>query len=74
MTNDQITYLVAGVCALAVLVAFVALIVRPAWGSYSRGWERVAAAFLSLYVLLALLGVGAGASVGVVYVWDRISG
>ena len=51
MTNEQVTYVVAGACALIALVAFVMLILRPAWMSYSRVWERMAAAFLSLYVL-----------------------
>ncbi len=59
-----------GVCALA---AFVALIAYPAWISYSRTWERVAASFLSLFVLAALILVGALGGAAIAYYWDRIA-
>ena len=73
MTNEQVTYLVAGACALISLGAYVSLILVPAWTSYSRMWERVAAAFLSLYVLLAFIGLGAAGGLGIAWFWDRIS-
>jgi hypothetical protein len=74
MSNEEVTYLVAAGCAVLVLSTFVGLVLIPAWTSYSRAWERVAAAFLSLYVLLALVGVGAGLGAGVAWFWDRIQG
>jgi hypothetical protein len=74
MTNQEITYLVGGVCGLAVLVAFALLVLRPAWGSYSRVWERLAAAFLSLYVLAAFVGVGVAGGIALAWFWDRIEG
>ena len=74
MSNEQITYVVGGACAVVALVAFVVLILRPAWSSYSRGWERVAAAFLSLYVLAAFLGIGVAGGLAVTWFWDRIEG
>ncbi|MEZ5120769.1 MAG: hypothetical protein R2736_04205 [Solirubrobacterales bacterium] len=74
MSNEQITYLVVGACALIAFVAFVLLILRPAWTSYSRGWERLAAAFLSLYVLAAFLGLGVAGGLAVTWFWDRIEG
>ena len=40
------------------LIAFVVLIAWPAWNSYGRNWERVSALFLSVYVLVAMLGLG----------------
>ena len=72
MSNESITVLVAACSGVFALAAYVGLILVPAWTAYSRPWERVAAAFLSLYVLAAfvLLGVGAGAAV--VWFWDRI--
>jgi hypothetical protein len=73
VTNEQVTYLVAGASILISLGAYVSLILVPAWTSYSRMWERVAAAFLSLYVLLAFMGVGAAAGLGIAWFWDRIS-
>lgn len=42
-----------------VLIAYVVLIAYPAWNSYGRGWERASALFLSLYVLIAMIGLGA---------------
>jgi hypothetical protein len=51
--------LIAG--AGAVLLGFglyAGLILVPAWTSYSRLWERLAATVLTLYVLAVLVGVG----------------
>ena len=72
MSNEHVTYVVAGGCGLIVLVAFVALIVRPAWSSYGGVWQRLAATFLSLYILVAFVGLGVGAGVAVAWFWDRI--
>jgi hypothetical protein len=74
MSNEQVTYVVVGGCALLGLAAYVGLILVPAWTSYSRWWERVSAAFLSLYVVLAMIGAGAAAGLGVAWFWDRVSG
>jgi hypothetical protein len=56
---SQIAQAVAAIGAGVALIAFVTLIAWPAWNSYGRGWERASALFLSLYVLIAMLGVGA---------------
>jgi hypothetical protein len=48
MTDDQKTYLIVGAAALISLVAWVALVLVPAWGSYSRLWDRVLATLLSV--------------------------
>ena len=74
MSNVQVTYVVVGACAVLALAAYVALLLVPAWTSYTRIWERIGAAFLSLYVLLAFIGVGAVAGLGVAWFWDRIQG
>jgi hypothetical protein len=55
------------------LAAFVWFIAWPAWNAYSRTWERLAAGFLSLYVLAALLLIGAAGGVLFAYYWDRIA-
>lgn len=73
MTNTSITYLVAAGAAVFSLAAFGMWVVVPAWTSYSRTWERVAAAFLSLYVLAAFAALGAGAGGLVIYFWDRLN-
>ncbi len=72
MSNLDVTYLVAGVAAVLGLAAFTGLVLVPAWSSYTRMWERVAATFLSLYVLVALIAIGAAAGGAVVWFWDRL--
>ncbi|HYF24530.1 MAG TPA: hypothetical protein VD931_02215 [Baekduia sp.] len=72
MSNESITVLVAAFSGVFGLAAYVAFILVPAWTSYSRTWERVAAAFLSLYVLAAFVMLGVGAGAAIVWSWDRI--
>ncbi|MDQ3769535.1 MAG: hypothetical protein M3370_08690 [Actinomycetota bacterium] len=74
MSNELITYIVAGLCGLLIVVAFVWLIAVPAWKSYSRLWERIAASFLSLFVLAALVMAGVAGGAAIVYFWDSIAG
>ena len=73
MSNVAIANFVL-VCAVVFgLAAFVWLVGAPAVRAYDRVWERVAAAFLSLYVLAAFVGVGALAGVAVsVWLWPRL--
>ena len=73
MSNESITYLVAAVCGVFGLAAYAGLILVPAWNAYTRLWERVAAAFLSLYVLLAFVGLGVVGGAAIVWFWDRIT-
>jgi hypothetical protein len=65
-------YYLFGAAGLVSLVAFVALILSPALGSYGRRWEKFAAGFLSLFVLAALLLIGVILGVLVFYNWDQI--
>ncbi len=65
-------YLFAG-AGLISLLAFAALILAPAVGSYGRTWEKATAVLLSLFVLLALLLTGIALGVLVVYFWDDIT-
>lgn len=75
MSNVAVTELVAcltGACALA---AFAWLVLIPAVRSYSRAWERAAAAFLSLYVLAACAGIGVLGGLAVsLWLWPRLFG
>jgi hypothetical protein len=73
VSNEAITYLVGGCCAVFALAAYAAWILIPAWTAYSRWWERGAAAFLTLYVLAAMVGVGLLAGGAVVWFWDEIT-
>jgi hypothetical protein len=74
VTNESITYLVAACCGVFGLAAYAAFILVPAWNSYSRVWERLVAAFLSLYALVTFLVVGVVAGLAVVWFWDRFTG
>ena len=58
MSNDTWTYIAIGAAALISVIAWVGLILVPAWSSYTRVWDRLVAAVLSLYVLAAFAGVG----------------
>lgn len=73
MSSEQIIYVVAGSSAVIVLAAYVGLILVPAWTAYSRVWERMAAVFLSLYVLAGFLVMGVAAGAAVIWFWDRFS-
>lgn len=59
-TAMHYTLIAAAIGAGVALIAFAVLIAWPAWNSYGRNWERVSALFLSLYVLVAMIAVGAG--------------
>lgn len=65
--------LLFGGAGLISLLAFTALILVPAIGSFGRGWEKATAAVLSLIVLVALVSVGVAIGVGIIYFWDDIS-
>lgn len=69
MSNESIIVLVATCSAVFGLAAWIGLLAVPAWQSYSRVWERIAAVVLSLYTVaaFALLGVALGALV--VWLW-----
>jgi hypothetical protein len=58
-TLSPTTWVLIGTGAVA-FVGYSVFILAPAWASYGRVWERVAASFLSLFILATLLGVGIG--------------
>jgi O-antigen ligase len=72
MTNEQTIYAVAIGSGAVGLIAYVAFILVPAWGAYSRIWQRFAAAFLTLYVLAGFIILGAVGGAAIVYFWDRL--
>jgi hypothetical protein len=72
MRNTSITYLVGACTGVFTLAAFTAWVLVPAWASYTRVWQRLAAVFLSLYVLATFVAVGIAAGAAVIYFWDRL--
>jgi hypothetical protein len=53
--NYPLGFIAAGTVSLA---AFVGLILVPALESYGRAWEKVAAGFMSLFVLTTMVVIG----------------
>ena len=52
-------YLLFGGAGLISVLAFAALILVPAIGSFGRTWEKATAVLVSIFVLVALLAIGA---------------
>ena len=65
-------YFLFGAAGAISLVAFAALILAPALGSFSRPMEKFAAGVLSLFVLAALILVGLVIGFIVFYNWDTV--
>lgn len=73
MTIAAITVTNAAIAAslAAVVVGHLVFIVAPACASYSRLWEKVAAAFLSSFILAGLLVTGVAIGAALVWSYDR---
>jgi hypothetical protein len=65
------TQLVLALAAGVIGSGYILFILVPAWESYGRLWERVAASFLSLFILLTLLGIGAAIGLAIVWSYDQ---
>ena len=72
--EDKKTYIIAGVASLVSLIAWLTLVVIPAWKSYWRVRDRVIATVLSVYILAAFMLAGAGVGLaGLWYFSDRVN-
>jgi hypothetical protein len=69
MSTTTITDLVAVCAGVFGLALYLGFILVPAWSSYSRTWERLAATVLSLYVLGVFVGAGVLGALLAVYLW-----
>ena len=67
LSTTEIVFVLAGALTLA---CYVALILIPALRCYGRVWEKLAAGFLTLYVLGTTLGIGAAIGFAVVWSYD----
>jgi hypothetical protein len=67
MSNETWTYIAIGAAGAISAIAWAALVLVPAVGSFSRVWERAVAVVLSLYVLAAFVLVGLG--LGGLFLW-----
>jgi hypothetical protein len=65
------TQLVLALAAGVVGAGYIALILVPSWECYGRLWEKLAATFLSLYMLVTLLGIGSAIGLAIVWSYDQ---
>ena len=68
LSTVEITLIVA---AVVVVAGYLSLILFPAWRCYGRMWEKIAAAFLTLFILGTLLGAGTGIGLAIVWTYDQ---
>ncbi len=54
-----------------IATGYAVYIVVPAWKCYGRVWERLAASFLTLFILTTLLGIGLSIGFSVVWFYDK---
>ena len=64
------TEIAIALAAGVVVSCYVALIVMPAWRCYGRVWERIAASFMTLFILATMLGIGVAVGLAVVWTYD----
>ncbi len=72
MDSLTVTYIILAVTGVVGFGCFAVLIFVPAWTAYGRTWERLAAAFLSIFVLAAFAGLGLAIGLVLLYYWDQI--
>ena len=56
-------------CGFAAFAGYVVFILVPAWNSYGRVWERISASFLTLYMLAAMLAIGAVIGLAIIAIY-----
>jgi hypothetical protein len=56
--------------AAIVVICYFVFLVAPAWASYGRVWERIAASFLTVFMLATLMMVGIVLGAAVVWTYD----
>ncbi|HEV3379225.1 MAG TPA: hypothetical protein VG126_18270 [Thermoleophilaceae bacterium] len=64
------TEIAIALSSAVVVACYVALILAPAWRCYGRVWERIAAGFMTLYILGTMLGIGVAIGLLVVWTYD----
>jgi hypothetical protein len=66
-SSTEIAIALAGGVAVS---GYVTLILMPAWRCYGRVWERLAASFMTLFILATMLGIGVAIGLAVVWTYD----
>ncbi len=63
-------FAIAG-AGVVVLAAYGFFILAPAWASYGRVWEKIAASVLTVFMLATLLVIGGVVGFALVWSYDR---
>jgi hypothetical protein len=71
MTDLTTTEITIALAIGLTVACYAGLMVMPAWRCYGRLWEKLAASFLTLYILATLLGIGTIVGLAVVWSYDR---
>jgi hypothetical protein len=69
--NFSPTEIAIALASGVVLSCWLVLIAAPAWRCYGRLWEKLAASFLTLFILGTMMGVGAAAGLALVWTYDQ---
>ena len=72
MSNDTLTVVIGAGAAGISVIAWAVLVLVPAWTSYSRVWERLAATVLSVYILAAFALAGSGLGAAILWYYDEL--
>jgi len=64
------TELVIALSITLVAFCYAGLILAPAWRCFGRLWEKLAASFLTLFILATLIGIGAAIGLAIVWTYD----
>jgi hypothetical protein len=72
MSNDTLTVVIGAGAAAISVIAWALLVLVPAWTSYSRVWERLAATLLSVYILAAFALAGSGLGAAILWYYDEL--
>ena len=65
------TEIAIALAAGVVVSCWAALIAAPAWRCYGRLWEKLAATFLTVFILGTMLGIGSAVGLAVVWTYDQ---
>ena len=71
MTDLTTTEITIALAIGLTVACYAGLMVVPAWRCYGRLWEKLAASFLTLYILATMLGIGTIIGLAVVWSYDR---
>jgi hypothetical protein len=71
MNSLSTTEITLAIAAGLTVSCYAGLILMPALRCYGRVWEKVAAGFLTLFILGTLMGAGSAIGLAIVWSYDR---